>query len=465
MKKAFYIIVSCTFVLICFISCKKSWLDAKSDKSLLVPTSLEDMQSLLYNTTYFNTNQPSLGELSSDDYYILYNKWQTLATATQQNAYLWAQDIYVGGTGFDWNYGYSSVFYSNNILDGLSKIPIDNANQTTWNKIQSSVLFFRSVAFFNLAQLFAKPYTSNTASLDLGIPLKLSSDINERVSRASVQQTYDRIISDIILAIPGLPNSPQVNATQPSKPAAYAMLARVYLSMEKYDKALLYADSCLQIYSTLIDYNNYLPPATPFSFPLYQPEQIIYGEGYGYTSIFSNSSPTWVVDSTLFQSYSANDLRRSLFFVSVNGFIAFKGSYTRSVRPYTGIATDEVYLIRAECNARLGNTANAMADLNTLLRKRWKKDPITGLSLYVDQTATDANDALSKILIERRKELIHRGLRWTDLRRLNKDPRFAITLTRILNGQTYTLSPNDPKYVLPIPDDEINLTGIQQNPR
>jgi len=52
-----------------------------------------------------------------------------------------------------------------------------------------------------------------------------------------------------------------------------------------------------------------------------------------------------------------------------------------------------------------------------------------------------------------------------DLRRLNKDVRFAKTLTRAINGQTYTLSPNDPKYVMPIPIQEINTSGIAQNPR
>jgi hypothetical protein len=56
-------------------------------------------------------------------------------------------------------------------------------------------------------------------------------------------------------------------------------------------------------------------------------------------------------------------------------------------------------------------------------------------------------------------------LRWIDLRRLNTDSRYAVTLTRNLNNQIYTLPPNDQRYVLPIPDLEIKLSGIEQNPR
>jgi hypothetical protein len=124
-----------------------------------------------------------------------------------------------------------------------------------------------------------------------------------------------------------------------------------------------------------------------------------------------------------------------------------------------------MYLIRAECLARGGDKTAAMNDLNTLLRARWAKDPITGASLYVDQTAIDADNALRIILNERRKELVLRATRWIDLRRLNQDPRFAITLTRNIAGQIYTLPPNDKKYVYPIPDNEIRLSGLQQNPR
>jgi hypothetical protein len=90
---------------------------------------------------------------------------------------------------------------------------------------------------------------------------------------------------------------------------------------------------------------------------------------------------------------------------------------------------------------------------------RWAK------GTFIPFTASSSDDALIQILNERRKELLYRGLRWTDLRRLNKDPRFAITLKRIINGVSYTLPPNDNRYAWPIPDNEIALTNMPQNER
>jgi hypothetical protein len=57
-----------------------------------------------------------------------------------------------------------------------------------------------------------------------------------------------------------------------------------------------------------------------------------------------------------------------------------------------------------------------------------------------------------------------RGLRWMDIKRLNKDGA-KITLTRNVEGNTYTLPPNDLRYALPIPEEVISLTGMPQNIR
>ncbi|MNH23081.1 hypothetical protein D3C79_829630 [compost metagenome] len=99
----------------------------------------------------------------------------------------------------------------------------------------------------------------------------------------------------------------------------------------------------------------------------------------------------------------------------------------------------------------------AMDYLNALLVKRYK----TGT--YVPLSETDPNKALAVILLERRKQLLFRGLRWLDLRRLNTDARFATTLKRTLDGVEYLLPPNDNRYTFPIPNYIIAASGMQQN--
>lgn len=69
-----------------------------------------------------------------------------------------------------------------------------------------------------------------------------------------------------------------------------------------------------------------------------------------------------------------------------------------------------------------------------------------------------------KILEERRKELILRGVRWGDIKRLNViEP--TIALTRTVGNEMYQILPNSPRYALPIPNDEIVMSGIEQNER
>lgn len=168
------------------------------------------------------------------------------------------------------------------------------------------------------------------------------------------------------------------------------------------------------------------------------------------------------VHPDLYNSYATTDRRRSVFFRQDR----YRGNYdgsngnAQSNNLFMGLATDELYLIRAECYAQAGNTALAMADLNSLMAKRV-------VPPYVNRTATSANDALVQILAERRKELIFRTIRWTDLRRLNQDPQFAVTLRRDQNTIPYTpLQPNDLRYTFLIPTREvINVTGMAQNPR
>jgi tetratricopeptide (TPR) repeat protein len=290
--------------------------------------------------------------------------------------------------------------------------------------------------------------------------LRLSSDINIPSTRSTVQQTYDQVIADLKKAADLLPENSGY-ATRPNKISAYGALARVYLSMGAYVNAGKYADLYLTKQSTLMDYNTINVSASPV-FPLFNPEYIYYSRPYLFTAATSLLGAK--IDSVLYKSYAANDLRKSLFFsTNADGSIAFRGSYEGQAGvfasvPVDGICTDEMYLVRSECYARAGNKNAALDDLNALLIKRWKTN------LFMGVTATDAADALTKILAERRKELLFRSVRWTDIRRLNLEGA-NITLQRLINGVVYTLPPNDLRYVELIPVEVLNLAPLPQNPR
>lgn len=450
------------FCCLLFISCNKTeFLGEKPRTDIVVPTKLPELLALLDNDLSIFGVTPPLGEQSSDDHYLTTDYWLA-RTPIDRNTYVWAQDIFEGqGNINDWNLQYQQVFYANQILYALDGIERNSSNQEEWDNIKGNALFFRAFAFFNVAQIFAPVYDNATANTDLGIPLRLKPDVTAPTIRATVKETYDQIIKDLNEAKDLLPTSiPLNNRNRASKPAVFAMLARVYLSMRSYSDAKMAAHSALQLYSSLIDYNT-ISTTLNLPFDRNNIETI-------FQSRFSPSTPLRAqlgqanVDSFLYASYDLNDLRRSIYFRTSGTFIRIKGGYSGQINPFSGLATDELFLILAECEARENNVTDAMKNLNDLLRTRWKK--VSGVSTYLDMSAANAGDALSKVLIERRKELVWRGIRFTDLRRLNKEGA-NIVLTRVVNGQTYTLAPDSPRYVLPIPPDVIAISGIQQNPR
>lgn len=427
--------------------CKK-YLDKKSDQSLSVPDNLDDLELLLNNVNDINVGQAA-GNAASDEYYLKSNDWET-QDLFNRDTYVWDPQT---EANIDWNKYYNIIFTVNTVLENLEKVD-RTAEPVKWDQLKGWALFVRGISYFQLAQIYSPPYTGTENSV-YGLPLRLSSDFNKPVSRASLKETWEQLISDIQTSIPLLPKT-ALYKTQASKWAAFALLARIYLLMGNYQKAYDLSDSSLQISNSLIDFNT-IDENQQFPFSRFNPE-VIYHMG--------TNSPAlgfyWQarVDSVLYKSFSADDRRKKLFFIdNGDGTFSFKGNYTGSSLLFNGLSTSEMYLIRAEAAVRTGNIQQALKDINALLKSRW----VT--AKYNEVKITNPEELLKLILDERKKDLMYKGQRWSDLRRLNTDPRFQETLKRIVNGQVYELPPNDPRYVFLIPIRSVNISGIQQNPR
>ncbi|MRG48462.1 RagB/SusD family nutrient uptake outer membrane protein [Chitinophaga sp. SYP-B3965] len=434
-------------------SCNEKWLDIKADAKQETPDSLEDFQVLLNNRIIINAGIPSLGEIASDGYYISQEAWLTGSNA-ERNAYTWSKAYTYYGNG-NWQTIYYRIFTINLILEELHKLrSLSGKEKEEFNNIKGQALFNRASAFYFLAQTYAPVFNWQTLDKDPGIPLKLSTDLKSPTTRASLRETYERILLDTKEAASLLPNT-VATRTGASKAAAYGLLSRIYLSSNRYDSAFSYADKALKISGSLLNYN-YINTENGYMGALNG--EVIYHETMYATASESYLTTQYLIDPDLYDLYDEKDLRKTIFFRRSGPGITFKGNYNdNSTELYCGIATDELYLTRAECYARSGNLEAAMQDLNFLLENRWKEGTFKPLKANTEKNALDL------ILTERRKELILRGSRWTDLRRLNKDPRFRKTITRTVAGIKYTLEPNSYKYTLPLPDDIIAQTGMKQN--
>lgn len=450
-SRKIYIIICCGLLTMA-TGCKE-FLEAKPDKKLTVPVTLKDFQSLMDNAAIF-ISEPHEGEFSSDNYYLTYEHWESLSSEQERRIHVWEKDFLFEPITNSWNTVYKAIYYCNSTLEGLKKIERNPNNAQEWDHIKGQALYFRGKRLLQASFIWTPTYDSSTADSDLGLPIRLNTDFNQKSTRSSVRETYHQIIMDLKSAIHLLPQTP-ITKVRPSKPAAYALLSRTYLSMGDYINSGLYADSCLQLNHELIDYNDLDAKLTN---PLKRfNAEVISENGIGEGQTLSLSRGR--VNPDLYKMYQPDDLRREILFTdNSDGSHGFKGRFAEGNSLFGGMATNEVYLNRAECNARQQRVDRALDDLNYLLKKRWKKDkfyPVSGLS---------ASEALDLILKERRKELLFRGIRWMDLKRLNREGR-NIVLTRKLNDKIYTLIPNELKYALPIPEDVIVQSGMQQNPR
>ncbi len=455
MKLEKYTIVFLLLLSFVFLSCQK-FLEEKPDKTLVIPKKLSELQALLDNSNVFNTGTAHLlGEISGDNYYLLKPVWQALSTGYEKNAYIWSEEIFEGAQSTDWNNPSLAVFYCNVVLEGVNKIIPAQQELETWNIVKGGALFYRSYVLYQLAQLFCKTYVPTSAATDLGIPLRLESDISIKTTRSTIEQTYRQLIKDAQEATQLLPQT-SVLKTRPIKATAHALLARIYLQMQDYTAALNYANLSLDAYNSLIDYNT-ISSQAGYPFTRFNTEVLLHSHTLTPTILQPNRL---IILPELYNSYDSNDLRKSCFFyIDNNGHARFKGSYFGSDAFFTGITTAEVMLIKAECEVRLGLQPAAVNSINNLLKYRYKKNTFPGI-IY-----NDNDDLLRLILQERRKELIFRGIRWSDLKRLNLVEKTAITIKRIWDNEVYTLEPNSSRYIFPIPDAVISITGIEQNKR
>ncbi|WP_185974355.1 RagB/SusD family nutrient uptake outer membrane protein [Litoribacter populi] len=454
MKKINYI----TLLIVIVLSSCQEFLDEKPSMALVVPTTLADYQGFLDATPLGMNSAPNFGVISADDLTITGSGLFSL-TEAEQNLYRWKSQIFPETEkSFDWIECYKQILNSNIVLDGLKDFTPQGLEES--REMQETIgraHFYRANAYYNLLQLFADSYDPNTSSTVLGLPIRKTSNINESSVRPLLEDNYNFLIQDLIEAEKLMSEKSSI-LTRPSKWAASALLSKVFLLMGRYEEALEFAEKCLEIDGSLMNYAH-LDPLSPYPIPLFNSEVIFHSEVL--LSMYMIFSSTTLVADDLYQSYDDADLRKQIYFTestSGNG-TNFKGNYTGSIQLFGGLSTNEIYLIKAECLTRMGRAGEGGATLDQLLETRYQEGAYEPVSYQNDDAL------LSTILLERRKELLFRNVRWSDLRRLNKEQRFAKTLKREIDGEEYMLPPNDPKYTLPLPPDEIRLSNLEQNPR
>jgi starch-binding outer membrane protein, SusD/RagB family len=468
MNKRNILILLSTAIL--FPACE-DYVDIKTQGSL-VPEEISNYRYLLNNTSALEYG-PKISDYASDDVEYIDSSSQQQAIANSDyygyyaRSYTWQSDIFPIGayqTDYNWNDMYNTITYANVVINEVPESTGGTADEK--NELIAEALVHRADAYLMLVNTYAKPYNSSTASSDLGVPLVLIETTTQSLKRASVEEVYTQVISDLKKALPNLEESQTYN-TLPSKPSAYGDLARTYLFMNDYANAKLYADSALAMRSTLNDLST-LTSLSSSTYPtrISDPEVLLSKLADGGVSAYSPYAMR--LSDDLLSLLGSKDQRYTLFttdassisdsYTTAGGRFFYKDKSMNEGRNI-GPSVPEMMLIEAEYYARNNKPTEAMKWVNELRKKRFLA------SDYVDLTASDASDALVKVIEERHREFFCRMLRWWDMRRLKDDSRFQKTYTRKWNGETYTLAPTSNRYVFPIPAYQILLNPeIEQNP-
>lgn len=445
--------ISCSLLLICSIlllGCS-DFLDIKPDVKMVIPNSLEDCELLLNDYSTMNMKYPSYGEVAADNYFLSSTSWTAISDIDERNVHIWSDEPIV--STIQWQGSYKAIYQANQVLSVLKKLK--DQEDRKWKICNATAHFFRAFAMQQIMDVFTLPYQKNTAPATLGIPIKLTPNVDDKSVRSTLEETCKQIVSDYRASILELPVQALSNGL-PSKASGYAGMARLYMNMQEYNLAYLYADSALKLHPELLDYNTLNATENlPFQrfnkevvFPATTPSSYALGQSYAR------------IDHDLYAMYEDNDLRKKLFFRTMTDGQAFKGSYDNTLAGlFVGLTSAELYLIRAESAVRTNRFTQANADLNFIKSKRYDHNSFASIS------DLSQDELLEKILKERRKELIFRGVRWSDLKRLNQESEFAKVLSRATDGKSYILEPKSLKYAILIPEIVIQESGMFQNLR
>ncbi len=439
------------------------------EKGKVIPKTIQDYSDLMNDYYGFITSTDNMFYLS-DQIKVYKDEVNRIFYGADVflNGYLWKDYLFVNAddNDRDWNNFYRQIYVCNVVLDNIEHA--QGNDEVLRQQTKGDALAQRAYSYFMLVNMYAKHYNPATYEKDLAVPLYLKPDINAKKGRGTVKEVYDQIEKDLLDAEKMLPPEPTFNY-HPGKAGVDGLLAQMYLYQGKWEQAKTYAEKALQIHSFLYDLNNFdfIPGMPPFLGVLGYPNQAK-----------DNMEDIWHKQSSIpfiymIAVYMTDEQRalyddgdRRLHFTEIDGAIFGPAMHGKSLftidRFYrAGVFTPDLYLIRAEANARLNHPDDAMQDLNTLRQSRFETAKFVPYA-----TGKTQEEALQLVLKERKVELFQTAWRWFDLKRFNQLPGSAQSVSREYDGQTITLAPGDDNWVLPIPKKVLTLNSLmEQNPR
>lgn len=383
------------------------------------------------------------GELRAGDFEVTSQGDLTALRNNQLNANYATMDEWR-----DWRRFYAAIAQCNLAIENLPKVPGRDYRYSVQDmKLDlSQVIFIRAFLYFYLVRIWG----------DVPLILKSTDGTFSPIARTPSKEVLDTAAKDALAAVEGLPwqydgNSVEQQGTYRgqglshhesiaiTKGMCWDLVAHIYDWENDYQDALTYCNVIIDNQSrtgyafTGVDALTTLDAGFRgrVADNIFQVDMNFDHEEISTTGqledwtlrspdIPKSQSVIYVSKDSILAIYNEpNDQRPAAFFTRMNDtypeFYKMKQVNTAVTNPTLRLYSsavivfryEELYLLRAECKARLGDIPGSITDLNLVRNER-----------SLSQLSASFNDAdllLGLILQERRRELIGEGWRWYDL--------------------------------------------------
>lgn len=398
----------------------------------IIPVTVEDYRKVLTSAYAKYPVHKSLSALRTDEVDVDDNTSDFIA---YREIAMWRDaNTDQATTEFPWVSFYSVVFYLNQIINEGSKTMAESLEK---QQILAEAHALRAYVYFDLVNLYAKPYNSATASTDRGVPINLEIDLEKVLKPSSVKEVYDQVHADIDIA-EGL----MVEVQQPSgknyrfsKVALKALQARTALYQSDWNKALSYSEQALAIKGELSNLNT--ATTSPNH---YASVESIMALDNALNTVVQNLS---IASPELISKYkTGTDKRFGLYFEkSGSKYKVIKGG---SIDFKVSFRTAEMYFIKSESLLKLNRLSEAKDAILKVLKNRYNTEGYATVQNEVNLMNT--TEFMTFIMDERFREFALEGQRWFDLRRANQKK-----IVHHINGTEYILQQNDVRYTIEFP--------------
>lgn len=436
-----------------------------------IPQTLEDYNAFIrYSENHYHDNQQQMNILNevfratsllnSNELVRINYMWDEKADRKIQEG-----DMMNGASTTTYAYCYQSIAHWNLIVEDADKLTECTQEQRDQLRAQAKAL--RAMDYFHLVNYYADQYTTENAKIAKAVPMITSADLDSSSPQVTLEDLYQFMLSDLTESSINLLPERGETVFHPTKGSGYAMLARIYLQMNDYENASKYAQKALDINSALYDWR-----------PFYVENKEVFDDPENYDKVYP--SVTLVNPENYIYAYTSSQAWAGMFNTTLDRAKLFEQgdlrlitkwkfrAYATGDRYYAinaddvngGITTPEMYYIKAECLAREGNLGEAMNVLNKVRETRILPE------VYRPLSASSEAQAIEHIRRDKENEYVQTSIPFWEMRRFNKEQKYARTLTKEVDGVTCTLKPDSHLWIMPFSEKVMTNPGnssIEQN--